>query len=51
MLVTLLYLELIKSFRHRELKRLFGRGDRSLIRPDLVDTIENILFLLSVGPR
>ena len=37
---------MIKSFRHRGLKRLFERGDRSLIRPDLVDTVENILFLL-----
>ena len=37
---------MIKSFRHRGLKRLFEREDRSLIRPDLIDTIENILFVL-----
>ena len=37
---------MIKSFRHRGLKRLFEREDRSLIRPDLVDTVENILFVL-----
>ena len=37
---------MIRSFRHRGLKRLFERGDRSLIRPDLVDTVENILFVL-----
>ena len=37
---------MIKSFRHRGLKRLFEREDRSLIRPDLIDTVENILFVL-----
>ncbi len=34
------------SFRHRGLKRLFEREDRSLIRPGLVETVENILFAL-----
>lgn len=37
---------MIKNFRHRGLKRLFERGDPSRIRPDLVDTVENILFVL-----
>ena len=37
---------MIKSIRHRGLKRLFEREDRGLIRPDLVDTVENILFVL-----
>jgi proteic killer suppression protein len=37
---------MIKSFRHRGLKRLFEREDRSTIRPDLVETVENILFVL-----
>ena len=37
---------MIKSFHHRGLKRLFEREDRSLIRPDLIDTVENILFVL-----
>ena len=37
---------MIKSFRHRGLKRLFEREDRSLIRPDFIDTVENILFVL-----
>ncbi len=37
---------MIKSFRHRGLKRLYDREDRRLIRPDLVDTVENILFVL-----
>ncbi len=37
---------MVKSFRHRGLKRRFERGDRSLIHPDLIDTVENILFVL-----
>ena len=37
---------MIKSFQHRGLKRLFEREDRSLICPDLIDTVENILFVL-----
>ena len=41
---------MIKSFRHRGLKRLFEREDRSLIRPDLIDTVENILFVLDEAP-
>jgi hypothetical protein len=27
---------MIKNFRHRGLQRLFERGDRSKIRPDLI---------------
>ena len=45
-LVILLWKGIIKSIRHRGLKRLFEREDRGLIRPDLVDTVENILFVL-----
>jgi len=37
---------LIRSFKHRGLKRLYARGDRSGIRPDLVDTVERILTVL-----
>jgi toxin HigB-1 len=33
----------IRSFKHRGLKRLYERGDRSGIRPDLLDTVERIL--------
>lgn len=33
----------ITSFKHRGLKRLYERGDRSGIRPDLLDTVEDIL--------
>ena len=34
---------MIRSFKHRGLKRLYERDDRSGIRPDLVDTVEDIL--------
>jgi proteic killer suppression protein len=37
---------MIESFAHRGLRRLYERGDRSGIRPDLVDTVERILSLL-----
>jgi proteic killer suppression protein len=37
---------MIRSFKHRGLKRLYDRGDRSGIRPDLVDTVERILTVL-----
>jgi proteic killer suppression protein len=37
---------LIRSFRHRGLRRLYERGDRSGIRPDLRDTVEDILARL-----
>src|ERR1022692_474901 len=34
---------MIRSFKHRDLKRIFERGDRSGIRPDLLDDVEDIL--------
>jgi proteic killer suppression protein len=37
---------MIKSFKHRGLKRLYERDDRSGIRPDLLDTVERILTAL-----
>ena len=37
---------MIKSFKHRGLKRLYERGDRRGIRPDLVDTVQEILTVL-----
>ena len=37
---------MIRSFKHRGLKRLYERGDRSGIRPDLMDTVERILTVL-----
>jgi len=37
---------MIRSFRHRGLKRLYERGDCSGIRADLVDTVEDIVARL-----
>jgi proteic killer suppression protein len=37
---------MIRSFKHRGLKRFYERDDRSGIRPDLVDTVERILTVL-----
>jgi proteic killer suppression protein len=44
---------MIRNFRHRGLKRLFERGDRSRIRPDLLEKVERILARLdaSAAPR
>jgi proteic killer suppression protein len=39
----------IVSFKHRGLKRLYERGDRSLIRADLIDKVENILATLDAA--
>ena len=40
---------MIRSFRHRGLKRLYERGDRSGVRPDFVDTVERILTVLDAA--
>ena len=37
---------MIRSFKHRGLKRLYERGDRRGIRPDLLATVERILTVL-----
>ena len=37
---------MIRSFKHRGLKRLHERDDRSGIRPDLADTVQEILTVL-----
>jgi proteic killer suppression protein len=44
---------MIRSFRHRGLKRFFERGDRSGIRTDLLEKGENILLVLNraTAPR
>ena len=44
---------MIRSFKHRGLKRLYERGDRSGIRPDLLDTVQEILTVLdaAAGPQ
>ncbi len=40
---------MIRSFRHRGLKRFFERDDRSLIGPDLHDRVEAMLAQLDVA--
>lgn len=37
---------MIRSFKHRGLKRLLERDDRSGIRPDLLEDVEDILARL-----
>lgn len=37
---------MIRTFKHRGLKRLYEDGDGRGIRPDLVDTVERILSVL-----
>ena len=39
---------MIDGFKHRGLKRLYERGDRSGIRPDLLERVEDILARLDV---
>jgi proteic killer suppression protein len=39
--------QMIRSFRHRGLKRLFENGDRSKVRADQVDKVERILARLT----
>jgi toxin HigB-1 len=36
----------IRGFRHRGLRRLFEKGDRSKVPPDQLEKIENILAIL-----
>jgi proteic killer suppression protein len=40
---------MIRSFKHRGLKRFYERGDRSGIRQDLLDTVERILTVLDTA--
>ena len=40
---------MMENFRHRGLKRLFERGDKRQIRPDLVEKVENILAVLDTA--
>ena len=37
---------MIRSFKHRGLKRLYEEDDRRAIRPDLVDDVQEILTVL-----
>lgn len=40
---------MIRSLKHKGLKRLYEKGERSGIRPDMVETIEKILTILDVA--
>ncbi len=42
---------MIVRFRHRGLKRLYEGGDRSRVRPDLVDRVERILARLDAAQQ
>ena len=42
---------MIESFRHRGLRRLYERGDRSQVRADMLNKIENILAVLDRADR
>jgi len=37
---------MVRSFKHGGLRRLYEHGDRRGIRPDLVDTVQEILTVL-----
>lgn len=38
---------MIERFRHKGLKRLFQQGEAKGINPDLLERLENILFVLN----
>ena len=40
---------MIRSFKHRGLKRLFGRGEAAQVRADMREKIENILAVLDAA--
>lgn len=44
---------MIRSFKHRGLKRIYERGDAGGIRPDLRDAVERILTVLdsAIAPQ
>ena len=42
---------MILGFRHRGLERLFEKGDRSRIPPDLIAKVERILARLDVAAK
>lgn len=42
---------MIVGFRHRGLRRLFERGDRSQVGPDMLAKVENILAVLNRARR
>ena len=40
---------MIDRFKHKGLKKLYEKGDRTGIRPDLVEVVEKILTILDVA--
>jgi proteic killer suppression protein len=42
---------MIEHFRHKGLRRLFQQGEAKGISPDLLEKLENILFVLSRARR
>ena len=42
---------MIRSFKHRGLKRLYESGDQSKVRQDQLQVIENILAFLDIAVR
>lgn len=40
---------MIEGFKHKGLKKLYEKADRSGIRPDLIDKIERILTILDAA--
>jgi len=42
---------MIERFRHKGLKRLFQQGDAKGISPELLEKLENILFVLNRARR
>ena len=48
-IVALRGILVIRSFKHRGLKRLYERDDRAAIRPDLIEVVEDILARLDAA--
>ncbi len=42
---------MILNFRHRGLKRLYEKGDRSRITPQAADTVEDVLTILDIAEQ
>jgi proteic killer suppression protein len=42
---------MIQRFRHKGLRRLFQQGDVRGVSPDLLEKLENILFMLNRARR
>ena len=42
---------MIRTFKHRGLKRLYERGDRSKVRRDQLELIEDILGFLDIAEK